>query len=377
MAELHSDADREASSAGAWGDKAARPVSSAQELAEVRDEAGWSTQDVAARLRLNPRQMFALETGNWDALPGRAYTRALLRSYGRLLGVDTTPLLESVGPVPGAEQLRTPADAHAMPQRPAIGYGRTSSGRPWVAPALSVAAIAMAAAGVFSLLDDSAAPSSSERSGGSVRAVELPALTASDSRLLSTAPALIGVGPGPLRNDAAAASADGVAGEAVRPGGRASSTLPVMPLDRIQVTPATVGVPLASPVADASVQPSSASPASGSPARTTPGDSAPSLADAPVGTLAAASAARAAVAPRTPQPVQLSIKRPTWVDIRDADGEKLVFGNQKAGRNLSVSGLPPISVVIGNPDATELRYRGEIIDLRERAQRGVSRFTLE
>lgn len=64
-------------------------------LVEARETAGLSVDDVAARLRLTPRQVQALESGEMDALPGIAFVRGFLRNYAKLLQIDAGPLLEA------------------------------------------------------------------------------------------------------------------------------------------------------------------------------------------------------------------------------------------------------------------------------------------
>ncbi len=55
---------------------------------------------------------------------------------------------------------------------------------------------------------------------------------------------------------------------------------------------------------------------------------------------------------------------PCWVEVTDANGRKLVAALFNSGDELLVEGEPPMRVVLGAADAvTELRFRGEIIDL--------------
>lgn len=52
------------SSAGAHG------ITTAAELAAVREARGWTVQEAAQRMRLATRQIQALEQGHWTELPG-------------------------------------------------------------------------------------------------------------------------------------------------------------------------------------------------------------------------------------------------------------------------------------------------------------------
>jgi cytoskeleton protein RodZ len=64
-------------------------------LAQAREKAGLSCEEVATRLRLTSRQVEALESGNMEALPGPAFVRGFIRNYAKLLQIDAQPLLEA------------------------------------------------------------------------------------------------------------------------------------------------------------------------------------------------------------------------------------------------------------------------------------------
>ena len=71
-------------------------------LAEKRNQKGMSLEDAAARLKLAPEKVRALETGDYKGLPELVYVRGFLRNYARLVGMDSAELnrhLESATPV--------------------------------------------------------------------------------------------------------------------------------------------------------------------------------------------------------------------------------------------------------------------------------------
>ncbi|WP_287367560.1 helix-turn-helix transcriptional regulator, partial [Thauera sp.] len=55
-------------------------------LRAAREARGESVSEVAFALKLNPRQIAALEADNFSALPGMAFVRGFLRNYARYLG---------------------------------------------------------------------------------------------------------------------------------------------------------------------------------------------------------------------------------------------------------------------------------------------------
>jgi cytoskeleton protein RodZ len=73
---------------------AAEPPSSfGARLAWEREKAGLTVTDIAARLRLHPKQVRAIEQEHLDELPEAAYVRGFVRSYAKIVGIDATPLL--------------------------------------------------------------------------------------------------------------------------------------------------------------------------------------------------------------------------------------------------------------------------------------------
>ncbi len=73
------------------------PASYGPRLKWERERAGLTVTDVAARLRLHPKQVRALEQESLEALPEAAYVRGFVRSYARILGVDPASLLADLG----------------------------------------------------------------------------------------------------------------------------------------------------------------------------------------------------------------------------------------------------------------------------------------
>jgi cytoskeleton protein RodZ len=62
-------------------------------LAWQRQSAGLSITDVAANLRLHPKQVRAIEQEDLARLPAPAYVRGFIRGYARVLNIDPVPLL--------------------------------------------------------------------------------------------------------------------------------------------------------------------------------------------------------------------------------------------------------------------------------------------
>jgi cytoskeleton protein RodZ len=72
---------------------ASEPTSYGARLAAARQRAGLTVTDIAARLRLHPNQVRAIEQENLGALPEMAYVRGFVRSYARIVQLDADSLL--------------------------------------------------------------------------------------------------------------------------------------------------------------------------------------------------------------------------------------------------------------------------------------------
>lgn len=65
-----------------------------------------------------------------------------------------------------------------------------------------------------------------------------------------------------------------------------------------------------------------------------------------------------------------------WVQVIDSNGEVLAVGLKSSGRRFTVSGVPPITVVLGKPRAISLQYNSEAVDLTIYPAAETARFTL-
>jgi len=72
----------------------------------------------------------------------------------------------------------------------------------------------------------------------------------------------------------------------------------------------------------------------------------------------------------------LKFAEDSWVEINDAQGERLYMDVAKAGQTKTVAGEPPFKMLFGNAPAVTLEYNGEIYDHSEHNSKGVARFTL-
>jgi len=76
-----------------------------EQLRQAREARGLQIGDIAQTLKLGPRQVEALESGDWQHLPGQTFIRGFVRNYARLVQLDSAPLMLQLNGV-----LEKPAD---------------------------------------------------------------------------------------------------------------------------------------------------------------------------------------------------------------------------------------------------------------------------
>lgn len=286
-------------------------------LRVARESAGMSIDMVAQQLKLAPRQVKALEDGDYTRLPGKTFVRGFVRNYARLVHLDPERVL---GALPGgatAPALEAPTltpTAQTMGELPTSDHSRTSWAR-WAIP--SILATIVVAAAVYEWMR----PAGDSRTAA--RQKETPA---------STTPAAA----------------------APKPSADVSTSLP-NPLAFNPPTEATPAPAMNAPSATASA----------------PGN-APVLAPAAnVATLPAAGAASVGE-----QTIVIAFRKSSWSDVRDRDGRVLLSGTHSAGSTQTVSGTPPFTIRIGNASDVALQYQGQPVDLAPFTQKNVARLTL-
>src|SRR5262245_39729621 len=92
-------------------------VTPGTQLRAARTAAGLSVAEVAAQMRISPKQVEALEADRYAELPGTVFVRGFIRNYARVLKLDPVPLLHALEPVLGEEApLKAQVTAGKMPE---------------------------------------------------------------------------------------------------------------------------------------------------------------------------------------------------------------------------------------------------------------------
>lgn len=80
-------------------------------MRELRLHYGLSEQDVSQRLHIRIKYVTAIESANFDAMPGKAYARGYVHTYAEFLGLDADQIVERCF---GGEMARE-VQAHSIP----------------------------------------------------------------------------------------------------------------------------------------------------------------------------------------------------------------------------------------------------------------------
>jgi cytoskeleton protein RodZ len=285
------------------------------QLAQARADLHLTHEDVAARLHLASRQILALEQDDYTSLPGATYVRGYLKSYALLLGLSPAPILEAHARLAAA----TVAVDYSV-----IAPQREITSRHHQVRFVTYFMIAIVIGLAFAWWQgrDTRPPN--------------PLLTAGDSE-----PASPVADPGPL----AGPTAD-------------SGNLSIE-------TPAT-----AAPESNTVIGNQTA--ATQAPSKPAVAASVPALLPQPPAAVSAP-----AVLPTGPRmKLVLTAEQDSWADIRDARQNKLLYETVPAGRTLTLEGVAPVSVFLGNAAGVRLDYNGQPVDIGPHKRGMIARFTL-
>jgi cytoskeleton protein RodZ len=315
--------DRNPASIG--GRETQPPALAGSLLRAGREAAGLTIDAVAQQLKLAPRQVQALEEGDYTRLPGRTFVRGFMRNYARLVRIDPESVLRALPASNAAPALDTPMlqpTAPTMGELPVAERAKPGFAR-WVIP-LVLAAI-VAAAALYEWLRPPADPRTSV-ARPTANGPEHPA-------------------PAPRQEPAATALPNPLASAAEAPGAAAG------------------------PAATAS--PPAVSPPSPSETTASTGGAASAAVGAAPATMASTEPAAA-----SDQPLVLAFRDYSWTEVRDRRGRVLLSGFNSAGTAQTLSGTPPLDLVIGNASEVTVRYKGQPVDLAPYTRQNVARFTL-
>lgn len=80
--------------------------------------------------------------------------------------------------------------------------------------------------------------------------------------------------------------------------------------------------------------------------------------------------------PTVPHKAVFQFNDRSWIDVRDARGERLLYRKFSPGRRVEIEGQPPFRVFLGNARAVQVEYMGDIVTPDTASGRLYARFVL-
>jgi cytoskeleton protein RodZ len=326
-------------------------------LRDARERAGLSLIEAAEKLHVEPRAIEALEAENFEEFGASVYVRGHIRHYAELVGES---------PVELQQLYAESAHAVAAPDLTRVPHVRSADASPVaLAPGIAIVlSVALVGSGWWI---------AGNFHGASSEPVEAAA-----------APATAPGGPG------------GTAG--IPAGGLLARAVPTQGSSVLRAV-----LPRSSSLARAVATETGASGARGGPADRSPlrralakpsgGTDAPGAGlGRELAAQSSGGAARVALVPEHPSPaaatgfaeqrsamghakasaLELHFNEDSWAEVYDAHGERLLFDVGSADSTRTVSGTPPLRVVLGNPTGVALELNGRPVSVPEGAARNVS-----
>jgi hypothetical protein len=117
------------------------PAGIGEILHEARQDAGVELDEVERTIRIRGRYLAALENEDWGVLPGEAYLRGFLHTYGDYLGLDGAALVDQYDRLGLGQEAEHPVEAPFEAPRPVTGDRFVRRAMPIVAGLVAALAI--------------------------------------------------------------------------------------------------------------------------------------------------------------------------------------------------------------------------------------------
>lgn len=325
-------------------------------LREAREKMGLSIMDVAGQIKFAPRQIEALEAGDYKHLPEPAFIRGFVRSYAKILHLDSQPLLDAL-PQPRSNEpaeLSPPAVGVAYPD----GHAAQRQNLIWLGAALFLSVVVVGfAVWHFTTPVKHAATSATSASQSSVQQeklaqVETPVTLPDQTEKQSASP---------VSKSGSASRAESTPRQVMPPQASVSNLSATVsqtkskPSKAKQEKPDAVMMMLPHPPATTST--------------VIPGAPQLKMADTP----------SLQLKPGPRMELRLVFDVQAWAEIKNYDGKILSSRMHEPGTELRLHGQAPLSLVIANPSSVHLYKNGTPVDLAPYVATpgGLAKLTLE
>jgi len=292
-----------------------------ERIRQGREAAGLSAVDLAQPLNLDLKVIELIERDELDAVPGRPYILAYLRSWAGQLGLDAESLIAQYN------AQRAPADGSVQggmhPTLDVMEPRRGGAARRLFGWLIVLLLVALAAVGLSRLDTEQLRGWWADLRGETTESPALPAGEPSEETPL----------------------------DAERPPIEGALEQPPAPPAETVVEPAE---PARAPSATATAG--------------LPEQRLAAIESAPVGPEGdeVSTSGGEAAEPAVPVLVVRATEADSWVEVRDGQGERLMYDVLGAGEERSFTDVAgPFSLVLGQPKGLEVEYRGEPVELGE------------
>lgn len=302
-------------------------ISVGDSLRNARMVSGWAVSDVAKKLNLTPSAVEFIEANQFERLPGTTFARGYIRSYAKILGLDSNQLAQQFD-----QQFIGSTTTSSVQSIDRVGEARRVS-RGMLQFSLFVVLLIILGAAYYAWEVFNSAGSDVgnktavfervevERADGSMHVQTLD--EPEDQAVAFVLDANVA---GDIGNEQAAIATDGEQAEALSSDAEENVEQSAVQAD----------------TDDAKV------------------------AEKPE---AAELAAGMGVA-------QLSFANDCWIRIVDANGKEISSGLKRAGESMSVTGKTPLDVRLGYAKGVSITYNGEVVDFSSAVRGATARFKL-
>jgi len=311
-----------------------------------------TVERVATQLHLRHEIIEALEQDRFEALPGPVFITGYLRNYARLIGLDPAPLIAAYQAQAGSPENDPGSTGQLRHSTPDSGGARI------LVRLVSLALIA-AVIGMIALWWHDR----TEIERDFAMETETPGLEMDSDDPLDAHTDMAETAAEPMREPAPSRSDPGIGSDPTDP-----DTLAVPMVGTEPISPPET-VPTPEPFPRAAQAPTDPLVATAPPIQAVPDIK--SEAEGETEALAEISAADA------PKGIRLEFTGPSWLEVRDSAGVRLIVGEMGAGDQREVTGQPPFRFTIGRVSNTRMTVDGEPFDLEGRSRGNVARFSFD
>ncbi len=311
-------------------------------LARARQEKGFAVDEVAARLHLSAVQVQSLEENDYESLPEATYVKGYIKNYAKLLELDHAPLIESYIERVKPKKNDT-IETVAVNQQKLIASNDTKV----MYTIFGIVVLVIVIVGIWI-----GTQGYSEKVSGQAETTVTIAEQASEDLFGPRLEGQADEGDGP-DSEVGSDTVD----TALQEQEPQYPAAPKQPDTISAVTPATK---TSRPAVETNAK-KEAAPENNQTTRR--GDTDNKKTEVPVKS-------------ERLDEIVLFFEENSWVDVRDTNDKKLLYKTIDEGRVVTVKGVAPFKIFLGNADGVKLSYNGKQVNFDKYKRGLIARFTV-